>query len=115
MLPELIVKKDYTSAVLVSLKLNLNIRKLIKKIPAQDVNSIMAELEPKYAELLIEKICEDGKASLRELIWIDSALKQGCKPTVSLRGALENLEDQVKLLSQVRGSLEMVEVIGCDE
>lgn len=91
MIPQFISEQDYTSAVLVGLKLNLNIRKLIKKIPVQFASSVIGELEPQYAELLLEKICEEGKASLKELIWIDSALRQGHKPSATLRAALENL------------------------
>jgi hypothetical protein len=44
MIPELISRKDYTSAVLVALKLNMNIRKLITKIPSHFVKAIIAEL-----------------------------------------------------------------------
>lgn len=33
MIPQLIINKDYTSALLVSLKLNINARKLLSKIP----------------------------------------------------------------------------------
>ena len=108
MIPELVSRKDFTSAVLVELKLNMNIRKLIKKIPAQYVKAVVGELEPKYAELLMEKICEEGKMTLREMIWVDSILKLGYTPSLGLRGALESLEDQVKVLTQVRGTLEMV-------
>jgi len=115
MLPELINRKDYTSAVLVALKLNMNIRKLITKIPNQFVKAIVAEIESQYAELLLEKICEDGKVNMRELVWIDNILKQGHKPNNSLRGALECLEDQVKILAQARGTLEMVELVGAEE
>lgn len=115
MLPGLISNKDFTSAVLVGLKLNVNIRKLIRKIPNQYVKSIVGELEPQYAEILLEKICEEGKASLREVVWIDSILKQGYKPSGNLRAALECLEDQTKLLMHVQGSLEMVQVVGVDE
>ena len=53
--------------------------------------------------------------SLRELLWIDNILKQGYQPSGSLRGSLECLEDQVRLLGQVRGNLEMVGLIGVDE
>jgi selenophosphate synthase len=34
MIPELIQNKDYTSALLIALKLNINARKLLTKIPA---------------------------------------------------------------------------------
>lgn len=53
MIPELIQKKDFTSALLITLKLNLNARKLLMKIPAEHVKAIVCELEPIYAELLL--------------------------------------------------------------
>lgn len=90
-IPEFIKNQDYTSALLVALKLNINIRKLLRKIPAQHIHSIMAELEPQYADLLLEQICEEGKVNLREVLWIESALRQGYKPSPTLRGALECL------------------------
>lgn len=53
MIPELVAKNDFTSALLVALKLNINPRKLIKKIPIEYVKSVSNELEPQYAELLL--------------------------------------------------------------
>lgn len=53
----------------------------------------------------MEKLCEEGKVSLREVTWIDCILKQGYKACPTLRGALQCLEEQVKLLNQVRGHL----------
>jgi hypothetical protein len=44
MIPEFLRNKDYTSAVLVTLKLNVDIRKLIRKIPGQYVKAIIGEL-----------------------------------------------------------------------
>ena len=48
-IPELIKSKDFTSAVLVALKLNLDMRKLVRKIPVQYANAVTGELEPKFA------------------------------------------------------------------
>jgi len=48
-IPALVNNKDYTSALLVALKLNLNIRTLLRKIPIQHVNSTVGELEAVYA------------------------------------------------------------------
>ena len=53
--------------------------------------------------------------SLREVLWVESILKHGYKPSTNLRGALECLEDQVKLMTQVQGSLDMVQIIGIDD
>jgi hypothetical protein len=91
MIPELIQKKDYTSALLVALKLNINARKLLAKIPIEHVKAIVCEFEPLFAELLLEKICEEGKINLREMVWIEHLLKQGYKSPANLRGGLENL------------------------
>lgn len=44
MIPELIKNKDYTSALLVSLKLNINARKLLAKVPIEHVKAIVCEL-----------------------------------------------------------------------
>lgn len=44
MIPELVKDKDYTSALLITLKLNLNARKLLTKIPAEHVKAIVCEL-----------------------------------------------------------------------
>ena len=44
LIPQLIAKKDFTSAVLVALKLNLNMRKLVRKIPSQFVKAVVNEL-----------------------------------------------------------------------
>jgi hypothetical protein len=115
MIPELINNKDFTSALLVALKLNINGRKLLTKIPAEYVKAVVCELEPRYAELLLEKICEEGKVNLREMIWIEHLLKQGYKSPSNLRGGLECLEDQSNILLQAKGCLEMVEVLGADE
>lgn len=49
MIPELIQNKDFTSALLVALKLNINARKLLTKIPAEYVKATVSELEPLYA------------------------------------------------------------------
>jgi hypothetical protein len=57
MIPELIRNRDFTSALLIALKLNINARKLLTKIPAEHVKSTVCELEPQYAEVLLEKIC----------------------------------------------------------
>lgn len=105
MILELITNKDFTSALLVALKLNINVRKLLKKIPAEYVKAIVCELEPRYANLLLEKICEEGRANLREMIWIEHLLKQGHKSPSSLRASLECLEEQVNILLQAEGSL----------
>jgi hypothetical protein len=70
MISELIRDKNFTSALLVALKLNMDARKLLTKIPVGYVKAIVCELEPKYADLLLEKICEEGRANLREMIWI---------------------------------------------
>lgn len=105
MIPELISNKDFTSALLVALKLNTDARKLLKKIPVEYVKAVVCELEPRYADLLLEKICEDGRANLREMIWIEHLLKQGYKSPSGLRGSLECLEEQVNILLQAEGCL----------
>lgn len=42
MIPEMIHNKDYTSALLVALKLNLNVRKLLAKIPIEHAKAIIS-------------------------------------------------------------------------
>jgi hypothetical protein len=46
MIPDLIRNKDFTSAIIITLKLNLNIKKLITKIPIEYSKAVVSELEP---------------------------------------------------------------------
>lgn len=49
---------------------------------------------------------------MREMVWVEHLLKQGYKSPVGLRGGVECLEDQVNLLTQTRGCLEMAKELG---
>lgn len=49
LIPELIANQDYSSALLVTLKLNLNLKKLLKKIPIEFVKVVASELEATFA------------------------------------------------------------------
>lgn len=44
MIPKLLLDKDFTSALLVALKLSLNVRKLLAKISIEHVKAIVCEL-----------------------------------------------------------------------
>ena len=107
-------KQDYSSVVLIVLKLNLDVKKLLKKIPKEHINSIISELGEEYVKLMLERLCE-GKINYRELIWVDLMLKQGYPVPLGLRGGLESLEDQVMLMNDLQGKLELVELVGGSE
>jgi hypothetical protein len=53
MLPELHVKKEFSSFIIVGLKLNINIRKLLSKIPLQYLNQTLAEIEDEKQLLIL--------------------------------------------------------------
>ncbi len=56
MLPLLHSKKDFSSFLLVGLKLNMDARKLIAKIPLEFVNQTLLEIEDDKQCLLLEKL-----------------------------------------------------------
>ena len=56
MLPLLHSKKDFSSFLLVGLKLNMDVRKLIAKIPLEFVNQTLLEIEDDKQCLLLEKL-----------------------------------------------------------
>ena len=115
LIPELIESKNYTSAILVALKLNMSVKALLKKIPIQYSKATISEMEEEWGSLLLERICGEGKVSGRELVWVEGLLEKGISPVAGLRGALEGMEEQTKVLNRVLGSLEMVELIGVNE
>jgi hypothetical protein len=53
MLPELHAKKEFSSFIIVGLKLNINIRKLLSKIPLQYLNQTLAEIEDEKQLLIL--------------------------------------------------------------
>lgn len=67
-LPELIERRQYASALIVALKLSLPMRKLLSKIHTQCIPQICSELSREYATLLVEKLAEE-ELDERMLIW----------------------------------------------
>lgn len=53
MLPELIEQCQYGSAVIVALKLNIPVRKLLGKLNSKHIPQICSELSKEYAGLLL--------------------------------------------------------------
>ena len=53
MLPELHAKNEFSSFIIVGLKLNINIRKLLSKIPLQHLNQTLTEIEDEKQLLIL--------------------------------------------------------------
>lgn len=79
MLPGLIKNGEYSSAVLVTLKLNLNVRLLLLKLPIMHLNTILSNLTVENLDLLLVRLAELQPLTYRELCWVEAALKKGGK------------------------------------
>lgn len=56
------------------LKLNMNIRKLISKIPLEYLNQTLSEIEDEKQSLILEKLVEKD-VTYREMNWVEKILE----------------------------------------
>lgn len=100
--------KEYASAILVVLKLNLNLKKLLQKIPIKFIKQTINETETSKLELFLERVCEGECVNYREAMWIEAILNKGVqKLPANLRAAMEHLEAQILVIDRSKGVMEM--------
>jgi len=114
MLPLLHSKKEFSSFLIVGMKLNMNIRKLISKVPLEYMNQTLAEVEDEKQVMILEGLVERD-VTYRELNWVERILEnlstngRSLKESlpINLRASIEAIEEQVRIMARNRSILEM--------
>jgi hypothetical protein len=93
--------KNYSTAIEGALDLNLSIKKIIRKIPMENIKNIILEINFNKLERFMEKLVE-GSLNFRECCWVDAITKiPNLKIPDHLLLALGNLSHQVSLLRSI--------------
>lgn len=109
---DLLVSKEYSSALSAVLGLNLPVRKILKKIPINCVKQTVQELDTNKLSLLLSKLSEDA-IDYRECIWVETILQAAAEVKIpeNMRVSIESMWQQMSLLRRVEAKLLMAEVM----